>query len=522
MDREAAQRFSLAFQSIVNIGVRGSEAVRTRVVQAGTLEVVAALLETWLLAKGFPLALPPRRQKKKQSNTPRPQPETILVVEDDQSQEIYSTPQALPLRASRSATITQRPRASSPRPAPHGTLVTQIVSQQSQPRGPNETYGPTPVVTPSTSGSATGSALPTPIPTPTDTPTPSSVGSPPATQPTPTLNPAHQVRGRSGTLIPRRTTDEGANTSRDHSVDPRSAGTDHSGQNTEDSDAEMDAATTTAEFSGTLTRPVAVADPQPENMGDRRGDMEVDVMAAVNMVMTVDGAQVFAGTQFGGDAANAAAAAVGAAAAVAGTLPDETPRAVLRTIADATGEGVDPAVNNIGVGGVNDAPTGAASPSQPAPGANPGGMNSTRHRIRIVAGDAGPFRQEDVLRALQLLAYLTKYPHVRQEFYKQRVAPTPPPWLQLAPNAPPLPNPQTPTTLFSLVERFTFRPSLSQFSQHPGLIIPTIPPEIQSWAAVIMRNACRKDESRGGIRQCANMLCGKWESAPREFAKCRR
>ena len=525
MDREAAQRFSLAFQSIVNIGVRGSEAVRTRVVQAGTLEVVAALLETWLLAKGFPLALPPRRQKKKQSNTPRPQPETILVVDDDQSQETYSGPPALPLRASRSSTITQRPRASSPRLALHGTLVTHTVSQLSQPRGPNDAYGTTSVVTPPTSSSTTGSALPTPIPTPTDTPTPSSVGSPPATQPAPTQNAAHQVRGRSGTLMPRRATDEGANNSRDPSVDPRSAGTDHSGQNTEDSDAEMDATTTTAEFSATLARPVAVADPQTENMGDRRGDMEVDVMAAVNMVMTVDGAQVFAGTQFGGDAANAAAAAVGAAAAVAGTMPDETPRAVLRTIADATGEGVDPATNNIDVGvgvGVNDAPPGAASPSQPTPGPNPGGVNSTRHRIRIVAGDAGPFRQEDVLRALQLLAYLTKYPHVRQEFYKQRVAPTPPPWLQLAPSAPPLPSPQTPTTLFSLVERFTFRPSLSQFSQHPGLIIPTIPPEIQSWAAVIMRNACRKDESRGGIRQCANMLCGKWESAPREFAKCRR
>ncbi|KDN33439.1 hypothetical protein RSAG8_13467, partial [Rhizoctonia solani AG-8 WAC10335] len=26
----------------------------------------------------------------------------------------------------------------------------------------------------------------------------------------------------------------------------------------------------------------------------------------------------------------------------------------------------------------------------------------------------------------------------------------------------------------------------------------------------------------GGIRQCANMLCGRWEDFPREFAKCRR
>ncbi|KAF8311715.1 MYND domain-containing protein, partial [Clavulina sp. PMI_390] len=70
--------------------------------------------------------------------------------------------------------------------------------------------------------------------------------------------------------------------------------------------------------------------------------------------------------------------------------------------------------------------------------------------------------------------------------------------------------------IFSLVERFTFRPSPSE----PTLL--RLPPEIQYWAGVIMRNACRKDESRGGIRQCASMTCGRWEQFPREFAKCRR
>ena len=76
------------------------------------------------------------------------------------------------------------------------------------------------------------------------------------------------------------------------------------------------------------------------------------------------------------------------------------------------------------------------------------------------------------------------------------------------------------TNIFSLVERFTFRPSPNEtLLPSPP---PLLPPEIQYWAGVIMRNACRKDESRGGIRQCANMLCGKWESMPREFAKCRR
>ena len=52
-DRQAAARFSLAFQSVVNIGVRGSEQIRGRVVQAGTLEVVGCILEAWLAGKGF-------------------------------------------------------------------------------------------------------------------------------------------------------------------------------------------------------------------------------------------------------------------------------------------------------------------------------------------------------------------------------------------------------------------------------------------------------------------------------------
>lgn len=54
-DKQAAYRFSLAFQSVVNIGVRGSEQIRGRVVQAGTLEVVGCILEAWLAGKGFPV-----------------------------------------------------------------------------------------------------------------------------------------------------------------------------------------------------------------------------------------------------------------------------------------------------------------------------------------------------------------------------------------------------------------------------------------------------------------------------------
>lgn len=61
--------------------------------------------------------------------------------------------------------------------------------------------------------------------------------------------------------------------------------------------------------------------------------------------------------------------------------------------------------------------------------------------------------------------------------------------------------------IFPLVEQFTTR----QFSD-----------EMKYWAGAIMRNSCRKDESKGGVRQCANFECGRWESFPRQFAKCRR
>jgi hypothetical protein len=52
------------------------------------------------------------------------------------------------------------------------------------------------------------------------------------------------------------------------------------------------------------------------------------------------------------------------------------------------------------------------------------------------------------------------------------------------------------------VERFTPKPSstATDLSNPP----PRLPPEIQYWAGVIMRNACRKDNSRG-IQQCANI-----------------
>lgn len=60
--------------------------------------------------------------------------------------------------------------------------------------------------------------------------------------------------------------------------------------------------------------------------------------------------------------------------------------------------------------------------------------------------------------------------------------------------------------LFPMVEKFTFLSGTDMYY----------------WSGVIMRNSCRRNEIRGGVRQCGNLECGKWEKYPREFLKCRR
>ncbi|KAH8104347.1 hypothetical protein DFH11DRAFT_1883474 [Phellopilus nigrolimitatus] len=142
-----------------------------------------------------------------------------------------------------------------------------------------------------------------------------------------------------------------------------------------------------------------------------------------------------------------------------------------------------------------------------------------------------------------LLAYLSEYPHVRQAFYKPRLSFHPATatggaWTRtgattsahsaatasadlkkdgffkaltgrgkekkkaiaitsgLNPSSPTSPSSSASprmTNMLSLVERFTFRPSPTESSLPTPP--PFLPPEIQYWAAVIMRNACRKDKS---------------------------
>ncbi|KAJ9129522.1 MYND-type zinc finger protein samB [Coniochaeta hoffmannii] len=134
-------------------------------------------------------------------------------------------------------------------------------------------------------------------------------------------------------------------------------------------------------------------------------------------------------------------------------------------------------------------------------------------------------REEDVLMSLQLLAYVSKYCNLRKYFQKSHLVPRLKigKEMQLLDGADPaaieaemeadeeefeeeylLPND---LNIFPLVEKFTVR-------YHST--------DMQYWAGVVMRNLCRKDDTRGGIRQCAYYQCGKWEEFTRQFAKCRR
>lgn len=132
-------------------------------------------------------------------------------------------------------------------------------------------------------------------------------------------------------------------------------------------------------------------------------------------------------------------------------------------------------------------------------------------------------RDEDVLMGLQLLAYISKYCYLRHYFQSTHLVPR----LRIdkeveriygpSSRGGPLPEPTEDDdeeflqpddyNIFPLVEKFTVR-------HHSK--------DMQYWACVVMRNLCRKDDARGGIRQCANYQCGKWEEYTRQFAKCRR
>lgn len=170
-------------------------------------------------------------------------------------------------------------------------------------------------------------------------------------------------------------------------------------------------------------------------------------------------------------------------------------------------------------------------PAPEAPGRMP---NLSRENWRSMHGNtvSSVPRDEDVIMSLQLLAYISKYCDLRSYFQQTHLVPR----LKVTKkelNQVELMNKgachqlgaedeqdedevvdndaeyEQPDdyNIFPLVEQFTVK----WHSQ-----------EMKYWAGVVMRNLCRKDKSRGDIRQCAYYKCGKWEDYAKQFAKCRR
>ncbi|KAI2473721.1 hypothetical protein F4781DRAFT_760 [Annulohypoxylon bovei var. microspora] len=130
-------------------------------------------------------------------------------------------------------------------------------------------------------------------------------------------------------------------------------------------------------------------------------------------------------------------------------------------------------------------------------------------------------REEDVLMSLQLLAYVSKYCNLRSYFQKSHLVPR----LQIGKELQLLDGdnvtmeslgPQEYEEEYLLPNDFNIFPLVEKFT------VRYHSTDMQYWAGVVMRNLCRKDDTRGGIRQCAYYQCGKWEEFTRQFAKCRR
>ncbi|KAF8149125.1 hypothetical protein B0H34DRAFT_791603 [Crassisporium funariophilum] len=676
-DKHAAYRFSLAFQCVVNIGVRGSEPIRSRVVQAGTLDVVGCILEAWLANKGFAVGPSSSATGMPRETREQRQIRRIAQLEQRQREEAAHLQKALQrqlqvdhtqnrnaARGSQRRTYDEQEDSMDYSPAEGSTshilLLSDSVSQPSNSNSDTDVSTDTSIAaTPVESGTPTGSVL---IPS----------------------------RDRSGTIIARPIWDHPATTPPGTAIPPRgrrlrhrelppespSPSTDASRPDTEteddgDGDIDMDRTDDGQRMDSDVASASASPSPErrPRNLGRlnhaRRAvgivsdepdngtqtlqvGLNTDAHIIINEAGGVGdgGVGVEVGVEDGIVSLEpnddfAMGAPPGAPGAIGeGTTPrvlnltnmetgrrrntvdapDATPRAAVVGLPmmaavstngtirgqqhaqaaahghqrNATIRGRPTPAENATAGTAAGAAAAAAAATASI---NMGGgrtSSGTNHHHRD--SDSGPYRDEDVLLSLQLLAYLSKYPHVRQAFYKPRVtfhpasvnlpgarfgvgaSPSPP-----APPLPPAarerqkekekasatssgsssslskegffraftnvasgnsrgkeraqPAPQSPvvatptsaggapsssrqTNVFSLVERFTFKPSSTETDlPNPP---PRLPPEIQYWAGVIMRNACRKDDNRGGIRQCANMLCGKWETYPREFAKCRR
>ncbi|KAB5589716.1 MYND finger protein [Ceratobasidium theobromae] len=607
IDPLAARTFSLAFQCVVNIGVRGSEHIRRRVVQAGALGVVSCILAVWLKGKGF--AIGPSATG---SGAPRESREVRVRRREEalERQRAHDLARALEHATSsenlRPRSVAQpQPRAASVTIAPL-PIAPPVRAGPSSDEGDEEMsasdMGPSPTPPPASAPMRVGSvgrslsndsdgsysvpsaasipgpsapsgagaftlangsharslsinrmpgsydlaavprtASPIPIPSMSGSGAPPSPVHPRAISPnttqssdasasatpigsgTPTGSVVVPGRDRSGTVVGRPVWDDPPQQTWVAQGGPRQGAPPWNAQQPTRpvwSDAHDDTDDMgTREMTGTGRRGTITRRPPRRERDTDGDDTEADAddnngaqqgeRRTIGIVDAADGDGAMAMDMMG-EGVGVGVVALEQNDDLAMGAPPGAPGAV-----------------PVGVGvGITTTPrprVAAGNDMTPRAGLAPLGLPETaapepRRAGASIPLNPGPYGDDEVLFSLQLLAYLSKYPHVRQAFYE-----TPATLRALVdasnepkPTAPPLSATAQSPNVFSLVERFTFRPSPSETT------LPRLPHEIQYWAGVIMRNACRKDDQRGGIRQCANMLCGRWEEFPREFAKCRR
>ena len=581
VDRQVSLRHSLAFQCVVNIGVRGSEAIRTRVVQAGALDLVAQILESWLKQRGVAIFAGPlgsqlavdataaglpvpgtetRRRMSRAGNSRHSQAASSSTIRASSISQFVSS-----LTGGRSA---MRAIISDVRDLrQNDTDVDMADAEETDGTSVSAAEDIMDVDEPD-HGEQAGPSGTSATPRPSHALLPMAISIPPRASsrdppPSQASSAGQSLSGDDLNAIPRTVSDNSLISSVTDQAPrpvPISLGVARIPQ------LAQDPVSTQSSPMGTPTR-----NENAEGMraGGRRGTL---VGRPINVNLAVRNERrreqtTGSGTSDGGEDMDLPTATIAAGIAAAnaqameggGTVvpaePGPPPNVeIVENEAGSMPDDPDPemmAAEQARLDMEAGAPPGQPGAVQtphvpPVEAATPGegllaqpAANPQQAQIIIANGaprgfqdlgsyvgissllnpDGDRYSDDSILLALQLLAYLSKYPHVRATFHRPRrpMHPTFDFGEDYAAN--PLPErpaySQTPN-VFSLVERFTFRPSPSD----PMLF--RIPQEIQYWSGVIMRNACRKDEAQGGIRQCANMSCGKWESFPREFAKCRR
>jgi MYND finger len=503
-------KWNLAFQCVVNIGVRGSEQVRTRVVEADMVPVIATILDNYIQviekqrAKAEaeqaqrnaprlgpnpkpstslrplpytldqPSGISENRQSRRQPRPPSldiPQPFTQTQdFADDGAMEITPTRQTI-LTSPPERTTFARPqlhhhhRSHDGRNAPHRNHILQPLATAVPSMDTADGFAIPPV--------RDVDRLPSMLP-------PLQAGnlSQPESPTTPSAPPQHRVLPISTNRRPRRPSIR---------------------QQRSTSGDSDDAVGEESAISG------------DDGNGLERAESALETQTGVSMANVDDDALL--------DGENPPLTL---------TIPDESESQETETFNITHRNAMDGSILNTNATPVNGTLT--FSPVPPAPPVNipsPAmNMNAYPNFLRHPSSSPGlqamQPRDEDVLMSLQLLAYVSKYCNLRPHFQATHLVPK----LRLNREGRSLEEdvihessslddddedeeylqPDDFNT-FPLVEKFTVR-------HHSK--------DMQYWACVVMRNLCRKDDSRGGIRQCAYFACGKWEKFTRQFAKCRR